>query len=119
MNVEKMTGVPSATRPPPAAACTAAMETSEGEREREERNEQALPACGTTPPRPSNGLTFARRRHSKGTFESPYLSRPRMKRRGAVSYDKSDSTAEYIRYLGERASADLFHEFATHRPKIF
>ena len=31
----------------------------------------------------------------------PYNSRPRMKRRGAISYQSNDSPAMYIRYLGK------------------
>lgn len=43
-----------------------------------------------------------RRRHAISAGpQSPYLSRPRMKRRGAISYEKSDAAAEYIRYLGK------------------
>ena len=44
---------------------------------------------------------LGRRRHAiSGGPQSPYLSRPRMKRRGAISYENSDAAAEYIRYLG-------------------
>lgn len=31
----------------------------------------------------------------------PYSSNPRMKRRGAVCYQPSDTTAQYIRFLGK------------------
>ena len=46
---------------------------------------------------------LSRRRHaiSSGSGDSPYSSRPRMKRRGAISYDQRDASAMYIRYLGE------------------
>ena len=87
----------------PGASCTAALGTADfrsGVQEGEERRGQAHPVCRSSSPRPSNGLTFARRRHSN-SVDSPYLSRPRMKRRGAISYDKNDAAAEYIRYLGE------------------
>ena len=44
---------------------------------------------------------LSRRRHAiSGGPESAYRSRPRMKRRGAISFEKNDSAAEYIRYLG-------------------
>lgn len=33
--------------------------------------------------------------------DSPYCSQPRMMRRGAISFERDDSTAQYIRYLGE------------------
>ena len=43
-----------------------------------------------------------RRRHAiSGGPESAYRSRPRMKRRGAISFEKNDAAAEYIRYLGK------------------
>lgn len=49
--------------------------------------------------------TLGQRRHafSSGQEESslPYSSNPRMKRRGAVSYHKTDVTALYIRFLGK------------------
>lgn len=45
---------------------------------------------------------LSRRRHAiSNGGESPYNSRPRMKRRGAISYDRSDACALYIRYLGK------------------
>ena len=88
----------------PGATCAAALDTSDirsGVREVDGRSKQTPSTCRSTSPRPSNGLTFARRRHSKTvSVDSPYLSRPRMKRRGAISYDKNDAAAEYIRYLG-------------------
>lgn len=95
---------PASTQQPPVISCTAALETTDTVRgvspsEVEERNKQAPGICRSSSPRPPNGLTFARRRHSKN-LDSPYLSRPRMKRRGAISYDKDDAAAEYIRYLG-------------------
>ena len=44
---------------------------------------------------------LARRRHAiSGGCESPYRSRPRMRRRGAISYEMGDTAAQYIRYLG-------------------
>ena len=58
-------------------------------------------------PKPSPYL-LARRRcafSNGGTSESVYRSRPRMKRRGAISYDRADTAAEYIRYLGEYFSS--------------
>lgn len=88
------------------ASCTAALDTSDVRSGVLEADKQAPSACRSTSPRPPNGLTFARRRHSK-TIDSPYLSRPRMKRRGAVSYDKNDAAAEYIRYLG-RCKTECF-----------
>ena len=87
-------------QPPIVISCTTNLETSDVHCERlKARNTQAPPVSRSTSPRPASGLTFARRRHSK-SLDSPYLSRPRMKRRGAVSYDKNDAAAEYIRYLG-------------------
>ena len=46
---------------------------------------------------------LGRRRHgiSSGGSESPYRSKPRMLRRGAISYERNDAAAEYIRYLGK------------------
>ena len=50
---------------------------------------------------PVPAYVLGRRRHAiSGGCESVYRSRPRMKRRGAVSYEKTDAAAEYIRYLG-------------------
>ncbi len=44
---------------------------------------------------------LSRRRHAISSGgDSPYSSKPRMKRRGAISYDNSDACALYIRYLG-------------------
>ena len=98
-----ITAVPvSAPQPALLISRRATLETADlhcGGLEAHERNAQAPSFCRSASPRPSNGLTFARRRHSK-SLDSPYLSRPRMKRRGAVSYDKKDAAAEYIRYLG-------------------
>ena len=87
MNVEKMTGQSTATLHPTP------MDTSE-----QKENGGEVTLSRSTP-----AFTFApsiRRRLSKGALDSPYLSRPRMKRRGAVSYDRCDAAAEYIRYLG-------------------
>ena len=56
--------------------------------------DQKLPSC-----------VLNRRRHAISSGpESAYRSRPRMKRRGAISFEKNDSAAEYIRYLGESFS---------------
>ena len=45
---------------------------------------------------------LGRRRHGiSGASESPYRSKPRMWRRGAISYERNDAAAEYIRYLGK------------------
>jgi hypothetical protein len=92
------TGTTSAHHQPRLSSTT--REPSDVYREGLKRCAQVPPVCRATSPRPSGGLTFARRRHSK-SLDSPYLSRPRMKRRGAVSYDKNDAAAEYIRYLGK------------------
>ena len=91
------TGTTSAHHPPRLSRTT--REPSDVYREGLKRCAQVPSVCRATSPRPSSGLTFARRRHSQ-SLDSPYLSRPRMKRRGAVSYDKNDAAAEYIRYLG-------------------
>lgn len=101
--VAEMTPGVTTTAQPTVVSCSAALDTSDtrsGVRERDERSQLVPSACRSNSPRPSNGLTFSRRRHSK-SLDSPYISRPRMKRRGAVSYDKNDAAAEYIRYLGE------------------
>ena len=57
---------------------------------------------------------LGRRRHAiSGGYrtssgaESPYGSRPRMKRRGAISYERNDTAAQYIRYLGTRAPSTV------------
>ncbi|CAI8021729.1 High affinity cAMP-specific 3',5'-cyclic phosphodiesterase 7A [Geodia barretti] len=92
------TGTTSAHHPPRLSRTT--REPSDVYREGLKRCAQVPSVCRATSPRPSSGLTFARRRHSQ-SLDSPYLSRPRMKRRGAVSYDKNDAAAEYIRYLGD------------------
>lgn len=56
-----------------------------------------LPTDQTVP-----SYVLSRRRHAISSGgESPYNSRPRMKRRGAISYDQTDACALYIRYLGE------------------
>lgn len=109
--VVEMTGVTTtAGALPTGASCTVALDTSDIRSGVREGDKQAPSACRSTSPRPPNGLTFARRRHSK-TVDSPYLSRPRMKRRGAVSYDKNDAAAEYIRYLGRcKTFVCLIHE---------
>ena len=41
-------------------------------------------------------------------IDPPFISAPRMMRRGAVSYDETDSTAQYIRFLGT-GSSTLIH----------
>ena len=92
-----ITGPTSAHHQPSRISCTMTLEKSDVYRGglEPERSTQAGRAAS---PRPS---TFSRRRYSK-SHDSPYISRPRMKRRGAVSYDRSDAAAEYIRYLGKR-----------------
>lgn len=58
-----------------------------------------LPRLPLDQPVPTSVLS--RRRHAISSGgDSPYRSRPRMKRRGAISYDKTDACALYIRYLG-------------------
>ena len=55
---------------------------------------------------------LGRRRHAISSGpESAYRSRPRMKRRGAISFEKNDTAAEYIRYLGKNivTSKDKFN----------
>ena len=42
-----------------------------------------------------------RRQAISSGCESPYCSKPRMRRRGAISYETTDAAAEYIRYLGK------------------
>lgn len=52
---------------------------------------------------------LSRRRHAiSGSGDSPYRSVPRMKRRGAVSYEKTDASALYIRYIAEALSQREF-----------
>lgn len=44
---------------------------------------------------------LTRRRHAISSGpDSVYQSEPRMKRRGAISYQTEDAAAKYIRYLG-------------------
>lgn len=53
--------------------------------------------------RPIPGGVLDNRRHgfSDGSmFPLAFVTTPRMMRRGAISYDQSDVTAQYIRYLG-------------------
>ena len=71
---------------------TATLEISDEQRY---TGEHSVPA-----PSAHQALCLPRRRLNG--FDSPYLSRPRMKRRGAVSYDKNCPTVEYIRYLGKK-----------------
>ena len=53
---------------------------------------------------------LSRRRHAISSGgESPYRSRPRMKRRGAISYDQTDACALYIRYLGKQRAQPIFN----------
>lgn len=85
---------------PPVTPCSKHLETPQVLRVGLELHGRSSQLCRSSSPRPSNGLTFSRRRYSK-SLDSPYLSRPRMKRRGAISFDKNDATAEYIRYLGK------------------
>ena len=55
------------------------------------------------PPENAPSYVIGRRRYTiSGGPESAYRSRPRMKRRGAISLEKNDSEAEYIRYLGTK-----------------
>ena len=78
----------------PMQLSTAPLETTtslDEERNSDDRSGQA--------PSPRQSLCPSRRRLNG--FDSPYLSRPRMKRRGAVSYDKNCAAVEYIRYLGK------------------
>lgn len=64
-------------------------------------------------PLPSGVLS--RRRHAiSGSGDSPYRSLPRMKRRGAVSYEKTDASALYIRYIAEAlAQREFFNRDAS------
>lgn len=41
------------------------------------------------------------RRHAFSGVEVTCMATPRMMRRGAVSYEESDVTAQYIRFLGK------------------
>lgn len=53
--------------------------------------------------RPIPGGVLETRRHgfSGGSMHPmAYITTPRMVRRGAISYDQSDVTAQYIRFLG-------------------
>ncbi len=59
-----------------------------------------LPRLPLDQPVPNSVLS--RRRHAISSGgDSPYRSRPRMKRRGAISYDDTDACARYIRFLGK------------------
>ena len=49
-----------------------------------------------------------RRQGISSGCESPYCSKPRMRRRGAISYETTDAAAEYIRYLGKGLFTALF-----------
>ena len=49
-----------------------------------------------------------RRQGISSGCESPYCSKPRMRRRGAISYETTDAAAEYIRYLGKGLYTALF-----------
>lgn len=49
-----------------------------------------------------------RRQGISSGCESPYCSKPRMRRRGAISYETNDAAAEYIRYLGKGLYTALF-----------
>ena len=70
----------------------------ENQNSEEENNMPYLPLDQAVPT-----YVLGRRRHGISIgCESPYCSRPRMKRRGAVSYETSDTAAEYIRYLGTK-----------------
>lgn len=63
--------------------------------------EDSMPYLPLDQPVPT--YVLGRRRHaiSNGAgADLPYRSKPRMKRRGAVSYQTEDATAQYIRYLG-------------------
>jgi hypothetical protein len=52
-----------------------------------------------------------RRRHaiSSSADSPPLVSKPRMKRRGAISYDQTDASAMYIRYLGTFSQFLQYH----------
>ena len=63
-----------------------------------------LPTDQTVP-----SYVLSRRRHAISSGgESPYNPRPRMKRRGAISYDQTDACALYIRYLGKQRELSPF-----------
>ena len=61
---------------------------------------------------------LGRRRHgiSSGGSESPYRSKPRMLRRGAISYERNDAAAEYIRYLGKALVAYWYRRMQLSAP---
>lgn len=50
---------------------------------------------------PTSVLGHRRHAFSSGSGGSPLDSNPRMMRRGAVSYEETDITAQYIRFLGK------------------
>ncbi len=55
--------------------------------------------------RPIPSSVLEHRRHAFSNAPEgpePYDSNPRMLRRGAVSYEQSDVTARYIRFLGKK-----------------
>ena len=59
---------------------------------------------------------LGRRRHGiSSASESPYRSKPRMWRRGAISYERNDAAAEYIRYLGKALVTYTLARTCTHR----
>ena len=72
------------------------LESSRISKQVEEDGMPYLPHDQPIPP-----FVLGRRRHAiSGGPESLYNSRPRMKRRGAISYETNDTAAQYIRYLG-------------------
>ena len=59
---------------------------------------------------------LGRRRHGiSSASESTYRSKPRMWRRGAISYERNDAAAEYIRYLGKALVTYTLARTCTHR----
>ncbi len=52
---------------------------------------------------------LGRRRHAISSSSEPlFKSIPRMKRRGAISFENDDSNAEYIRFLGRPLPGNIF-----------
>ena len=60
--------------------------------------ERQLVCMGNGTARPSNNMDLSRLQQCADP--PAYLPKPRMARRGAVSYETSDTCAEYIRFLG-------------------
>lgn len=92
--------------PKAAKATTTTVSSSSRSQENSEPNSSEMPySLSIDQPVPSFVLSRRRGAISSqcggASTDSPYRSQPRMKRRGAISFERDDSTAQYIRYLGK------------------